>query len=109
MIREFKEEICADISVKELKWVGEIFFPWGDKPCHQICLYYMIELVDDKQIPLEGSFIAKETLEGQNFFIEFAHMTRTRCMKFTVVYLKMQCAFWLKLTANLLANAGFRK
>ena len=71
MIREFKEEICADISVKELKWVGEIFFPWGDRPCHQICLYYMIELVDDKQIPLEGSFIAKETLEGRDFYIEF--------------------------------------
>ena len=34
--REFKEEIVADITVGELKWVAEIFFPWGDKPCHQI-------------------------------------------------------------------------
>ena len=39
LIREFKEEIGADIKVKEIKWVAEMFFPWGNKPCHQICLY----------------------------------------------------------------------
>jgi 8-oxo-dGTP pyrophosphatase MutT (NUDIX family) len=71
LIREFEEEINADIIVKELIWVGEIFFPWGDKPCHQICLYYIIELSNDKRIPLNGSFIAKETIEGRNFSIEF--------------------------------------
>lgn len=34
--REFKEEIGADITVGDLKWVEENFFQWGDKPCHQI-------------------------------------------------------------------------
>ena len=71
LIREFKEEISADIKVNELRWVGEIFFHWGDKPCHQICLYYMITLADDTQIPLEGSFIGKEAIEEQNFDKEF--------------------------------------
>ncbi|MEW8994538.1 NUDIX domain-containing protein [Clostridium sp.] len=32
LIREFREEIGVDIKVNGLKWVGEIFFPWGDKP-----------------------------------------------------------------------------
>ncbi|MDF2685319.1 MAG: ADP-ribose pyrophosphatase [Clostridia bacterium] len=77
LIREFKEEISADIKVKELKWVGEIFFPWGDKPCHQICLYYMIELTNDKQIPLNDSFTAKETIEERNFNIEFYWISLT--------------------------------
>ena len=27
LIREFKEEIGVDITVGDLKWVGEIFFP----------------------------------------------------------------------------------
>ena len=36
LVRELKEEIGADITVGDLKWVAEIFFPWGDKPCHQI-------------------------------------------------------------------------
>lgn len=56
LMREFKEEINADIQVESLQWIGELFFPWGEKPCHQICLYYKVELRDDQSIPLEGSF-----------------------------------------------------
>ena len=43
LVREFKEELGVDIRVGELKWVAENFFPWGDKACHQICLYYMVD------------------------------------------------------------------
>jgi 8-oxo-dGTP pyrophosphatase MutT (NUDIX family) len=71
LIREFKEEVCLDVSVGELKWVAEIFFPWDDKPCHQICLYYLIDLIDESQIPLEGSFKASEEIEGREFDIIF--------------------------------------
>lgn len=70
LTREFKEEIGADISVGDLKWVGEIFFPWGEKPCHQICLYYMVE-IDSDNIPSEGMFMAKEHIEGRDFQLEF--------------------------------------
>ena len=41
---KFFEEIGVKISVGDLKWVGELFFPWGKKSCHQICLYYVVEL-----------------------------------------------------------------
>lgn len=68
--REFKEEIGADITVGKLKWVAEIFFPWGDKPCHQICLYYIIK-IERTDIPKDGMFYAKEHLEGRDFKIEF--------------------------------------
>ncbi|HBN84209.1 MAG TPA: DNA mismatch repair protein MutT [Clostridiales bacterium] len=71
LIREFKEEIGVDIRVKELKWVAEIFFPWDHIPCHQICLYYMIEAVDEDQIPKGEMFMANEHIEGKNFEIEF--------------------------------------
>ena len=70
LIREFKEELDVEISVGNLKWVAEIFFPWGDKPCHQICLYYIVEITSDN-IPLEGKFIGKEKIEGRNFDLEF--------------------------------------
>ena len=70
LIREFREEIGADITVGDLKWVAEVFFPWGSKPCHQICLYYMVEVTSDN-IPLEGMFLGKEKLEGRNFDLEF--------------------------------------
>ena len=52
--REFEEEIGAKIEVDSLMAVGEIFFPWGDRPCHQICLYYKIHLCDPAAIPLNG-------------------------------------------------------
>ena len=71
LIREFKEEIGAEISVGELKWVGEIFFPWGSRPCHQICLYYEIEIKSD-HIPQSGSFRAKECLEGRDVDLNFS-------------------------------------
>ena len=71
LAREFQEEIGADIRVGALKWVGEIFFPWGDRPCHQICLYYEVTLQEEHQIPLSGSFPGDEHLEGLDFTIMF--------------------------------------
>lgn len=55
LVREFKEEAHADIQVDRLALVCEIFFPWGDRPCQQISLYYTVSLRDESQIPLEGS------------------------------------------------------
>ena len=60
LIREFKEEIGVDIDVEGLKQVGEIFFPWGNKPCHQITLFHMVSLRDDTSMPLEGTFYGIE-------------------------------------------------
>jgi len=70
LIREFREEIGADISVGDLKWVAEIFFPWGAKPCHQICLYYMIE-IQNPELLSRPVFLAKEHMEGRSFDLEF--------------------------------------
>ena len=70
LIREFREEIGAEISVGELKWVAEVFFPWGKRPCHQICLYYMVEILNP-EIPGEGKFLGKEHMEGRSFDLEF--------------------------------------
>ena len=70
LIREFREEIGADIAVGELKWVAEVFFPWGSRPYHQICLYYMVE-IQNPGIPRNGFFLAKEHMEGRSFNLEF--------------------------------------
>lgn len=70
LIREFREEIGADITVEGLKWVAEVFFPWGRKPCHQICLYYMVQ-IQNPEIPRDGFFLAKEHMEGRSFDLEF--------------------------------------
>ena len=46
--REFEEELHAKIEVDNLLAIGEINFPWGKRPCHQICLYYNVHLMDDR-------------------------------------------------------------
>ena len=61
--REFKEELHMDIQVDNLMAVGEIFFPWGNKTCHQICFYYKVQLEDMKDIPLDGSFLGYDELD----------------------------------------------
>lgn len=71
LIREYKEEVGADIEVCGLKWVEENFFQWGAKPCHQICLSHLVKLNNPQQIPLDGNFIGKEHGEGDAQAIYF--------------------------------------
>jgi ADP-ribose pyrophosphatase YjhB (NUDIX family) len=71
LIREFKEEINFDINIGELKWVGEIFFSWDKKPCHQICLYYSIKFENNNIIKSFDKFTGNEYIEKTNFDIEF--------------------------------------
>lgn len=71
LVREFKEEIHADIAVDGLLAVGEVFFPWGEKPCHQIGLYYEIHLLDESQIPLDGVFHGYDELGGERIDLDF--------------------------------------
>ena len=56
IVREFKEEIGADINVERLFMVNENFFPWGTHPCQQINLYYLVSLKDETQIPTDRDF-----------------------------------------------------
>jgi ADP-ribose pyrophosphatase YjhB (NUDIX family) len=72
LMREFREEIGADIIVERLVLVGENFFPWGEKLCQQICLYYLVSLCDPTQIPLEGSFRAYDEIFNKRIDLEFS-------------------------------------
>ncbi len=51
--REYREELHVDIKVGRLIAVGEVFFPWGNRPCHQICFYYEVRLADETALPEE--------------------------------------------------------
>jgi 8-oxo-dGTP pyrophosphatase MutT (NUDIX family) len=65
LIREFKEEIGADVKIERLLMVNENFFPWGGKPCQQINLYYLVSLKDKSQIPLDRNFNALDELGNE--------------------------------------------
>ncbi len=62
LVREFKEEINADVKIERLIMVCENFFSWGDLPCQQINFYYLVSLEENTQIPTEGVFSAIDEL-----------------------------------------------
>lgn len=83
--REFMEELHADIEVGELVAVGEIFFPWGKKPCHQISLYYKVELNSDN-IPLDGIFHGYDDFDNKRIDLDFCWVPLAELQAGTKVY-----------------------
>lgn len=84
--REFSEEIHADIEVGPLMAVGEIYFPWGDRPCHQVCFYYKVSLRDETQIPLNGTFRGYDELGEKRIGLDFCWVPLAELRKGLVVY-----------------------
>ena len=78
LAREYMEEINAKIKVDKLFAVGEIFFPWGKKPCHQISLYYNVSLPDQTSIPLDGIFKGYDEIGTEKIDIDFTWIALDR-------------------------------
>ena len=68
--RELEEELHVRAEVGDLLAVGEIFFPWGSKSCHQICLYYYVSLPDGG-IPADGIFHGYDELDRERIDLDF--------------------------------------
>lgn len=83
--REFEEELHIKIEVDNLLAIGEIYFPWGKNPCHQICLYYNVHLVDGN-IPLYGVFHGYDDLDNERIDLDFCWVTLDELKKGTKVY-----------------------
>ena len=80
---EYMEELHAPVTVGPLLAVGENFFPWGSKPCHQIHLYFAVTLKDESAIPLQGTFHGYDDLGGERIGLNFtwvplAELPRTK-------------------------------
>lgn len=71
LIREFREELHADIKIERLLMVGENFCPWGNMPCQQINLFYLVSLCDNTQIPLDGTIHAYDEMCNIRFDLDF--------------------------------------
>lgn len=83
--REFQEELHAKIAVDNLMAVGEIYFPWGGKPCHQLCLYYYVHLLDH-HIPLDGIFHGYDDLNNERINLDFCWVPLEDLKNGTKVY-----------------------
>lgn len=83
--REFEEELHAKIEVGNLVAIGEIYFDWGGKPCHQICMYYNVSLLDSG-IPLDGVFNGYDSLNNKKIDLDFCWVPLEELKNGTKVY-----------------------
>ncbi|MGN0778953.1 MAG: NUDIX hydrolase [Aristaeellaceae bacterium] len=82
--REYMEELHAPVAVGPLMAVGENFFPWGQRPCHQLHLYFAVTLLDDTAIPLRGTFHGYDELGGERIGLNFTWVPLTELANLTV-------------------------
>ncbi len=82
--REFFEELHAEVEIERLTAIGEIFFPWGNRSCHQISLYYTVKLTDKTSIPLDGSFRGFDDLGNERINLEFVWIPLEKLREITV-------------------------
>lgn len=60
LIREISEEIGVKIKCNRLLWSEECFWEWNGKQTHNIAFYYLIELCENFEIPVEEFFPQKD-------------------------------------------------
>lgn len=60
LIREYKEETGADVVCRRLIWTEECFWDWNGKPANTLAFYYLIDLINQNDIPDTGEFISQK-------------------------------------------------
>ena len=87
LVREYKEELGADISVNKLVWVEEVFWKWGEIEAHTICHYHLVSLNNPTQIPNEGIFKSLET-DASRLLFQWVDVNELHNYKIYPVFLK---------------------
>ena len=64
LVRRWHEETGLSVEVGELKWVEENMFIWGGKPCHQICLDYIVNIKGSEVATVADGMTAFTYAEG---------------------------------------------
>lgn len=57
LVREFKEETGADITIDKLLWTEECFWEYNGRHIHSLAFYYLVQLTNDSDIPDTGEFV----------------------------------------------------
>ncbi len=80
LVREMREETGEEVIPGGLLWLVENFYPWADKPCHEICFYYRCSLPED------SSLLRKEQWSGRDGELElsFRWFSRDEISELTV-------------------------
>lgn len=56
LLREFREEMGADVQIQRLLWTEECFWQWKGKAAHNLAFYYLIRPWGRFPLPMDGEF-----------------------------------------------------
>lgn len=87
--REFREELHAEIEVGRLLAIGEIFFPWGNRQCHQIALYFETSFAEPLSIPADGVFHGWDEWNGERIDLDYCWLPLSQLANETVYPLEL--------------------
>jgi len=82
--REFMEEMGIHVVVKRLLWVGELFFSWDEKRCHQISYYYLVGLNGRSSLENQDKFFIYDALDKNKIKLEFSWIDLADLDKITI-------------------------
>lgn len=57
LVREYREETGAEIRCVKMLWSEECFWEWNGRKTHNLSFYYLIELVNEHDLPDTGEFV----------------------------------------------------
>ena len=70
IIREFEEETGLDVQPLNVISTYENFWKWGDKNCHQLCIFYKLKMIDENQ----QLVIKPDTSDIKYVWVELQHI-----------------------------------
>ena len=87
LIREFKEEMNVEIIVERLLWIQEHMSEWNGRQHHSLCFYYLIDINDSQDLPLDGIFYSQK---GNDSEIEFSwvDIDKVKDMNFYPIFIR---------------------
>lgn len=91
IVREIKEELKVDVKVNRMLWVNENFF--HEKFCnenfHEICFYYLLDMIDDKLINKGSEFLINED-EKKNLTFYWREINKIKDLELYPLFVKEQ-------------------
>lgn len=78
LVREFNEELSANIKTERLLWIVESFFEYKNTRFHEISFIYLISELENSGIPQEDF----EAIEGSKLYlfkwVDFKNLSRIK-------------------------------
>lgn len=85
LVREYKEETGAEITIGRLIWIEEVFWKWGKRDAHTIAFYYLASLKNDNDLP-DGYFESHK--DNCNVLLEWMAIDRLKNITIYPAFIK---------------------